>query len=526
MSNIDQNVRFSLSAGDNNPKGIYLDYKPGRFLTPDIGPPASNLGQTFDQYVDTASSIEYIKDAQGVWQPVINWSSISHEEPLIQNTIEVDTIEGNSTNDIQINLLTAGTLSIGPTGDLAAVQIQSNGVITSDSASGFSSLSLGNGMGNQVVLDPATLSIIGSPDMNLTASNNVAITANGGTLSALCATTMDVSAPSGLTVFTTGSSGTFFTEGAGTILNILPGTIQNQGLGDLSITSDNNLNVTSTGTLTLTSGAGNQIILAPGGGAVVEITPGANFVTTNIFSSDVSGFNITTTAGPISESSATSIALTGASSASLTASGSNVTIESTTADINLIAGGTITSGAPFYSGAGSSGVPTYSFSGDSNSGIYSLAADTLGFSAGGSGRVLVSTTVLGPVSNNAMDLATAGAAFKDSFFVNAPTITSDARLKTDIAPLPFGLDFIKKLQPVSYRLVQDAGNDVKKVGMLAQDVEAAIHQVGQNSDGFGIVSKGDIYGLKYEAFIPCLIKAVQELCAEVKSLRERVQLAE
>jgi hypothetical protein len=125
------------------------------------------------------------------------------------------------------------------------------------------------------------------------------------------------------------------------------------------------------------------------------------------------------------------------------------------------------------------------------------------------------------------------------------TVTSDQRDKTDVVDLSIGLDFVKALEPVVYKWDQrsdylDPEDDSvtidnvtpdgthKKpqldVGFLAQKVveqeEALGHKI---SDETNLVSSlsvdGTRYGLKYEKFVPILVKAIQELSAEVEKLK-------
>lgn len=82
---------------------------------------------------------------------------------------------------------------------------------------------------------------------------------------------------------------------------------------------------------------------------------------------------------------------------------------------------------------------------------------------------------------------------------------SDRRLKTDVQPSSRGLDFVRKLQPVDY-VLKDSGKP--DTGFIAQDVEsidpafAGIHKP---------THEGDPYSLAYTAFIPSLVKSIQEL---------------
>ena len=118
------------------------------------------------------------------------------------------------------------------------------------------------------------------------------------------------------------------------------------------------------------------------------------------------------------------------------------------------------------------------------------------------------------------------------------TIASDKRDKTDVSPLDLGLEFINQLEPVTYRwdkrskygddqsIIPDGTHKEEQLegGLLAQDVEVIENQYGyQQSDKTNLITKlsedGKMYGIKYSKLVPMLIKAVQELSAEVEELK-------
>ena len=173
---------------------------------------------------------------------------------------------------------------------------------------------------------------------------------------------------------------------------------------------------------------------------------------------------------------------------------------------------------------------------------------------------------------------------------NAIVSTSDCRAKCNIAPTDLGLDFIKALKPVKFKMrtqrdiLDEDGNLVygpergrgtKQVqyGLLSQDVMSTITDMGktyedfggllddlqepytQNSDGERLTIASHekasedrekywgqglndydpdnpdglfqkTQGLNYEQFIAPLIKAVQELDAENTALKSRVTVLE
>ncbi len=102
------------------------------------------------------------------------------------------------------------------------------------------------------------------------------------------------------------------------------------------------------------------------------------------------------------------------------------------------------------------------------------------------------------------------------------TVTSDARDKTALAPIPHGLDFVNALQPTEYQF-KSGGRDgeadgIRRYGFLAQEVLAA------EGDNPVIVNNDDPDDLKmtHDHLIPVLVNAVKELTAQVNDLKAEV----
>lgn len=99
------------------------------------------------------------------------------------------------------------------------------------------------------------------------------------------------------------------------------------------------------------------------------------------------------------------------------------------------------------------------------------------------------------------------------------TVVSDARDKTNFAAIPHGLDFVKQLQPCAYQFKKSRDDDTphgnKRYGFKAQDILAL-----EGNDAV-IIDIEDTNRLKYngEALVPVLTKAIQELCAQVETLK-------
>jgi len=147
------------------------------------------------------------------------------------------------------------------------------------------------------------------------------------------------------------------------------------------------------------------------------------------------------------------------------------------------------------------------------------------------------------------------------------SITSDGRAKKNVQSNVPGLDFINRLQPVTYNLDLDALDELQKPddpkinafrdslrmavspeekaatararadkekevysGFVAQDVEKAALSLGYNFNGVDAPKNGKgSYGLRYAEFVVPLVKAVQELSAKndakdatISSLQEQI----
>ena len=119
----------------------------------------------------------------------------------------------------------------------------------------------------------------------------------------------------------------------------------------------------------------------------------------------------------------------------------------------------------------------------------------------------------------------------DEVRANSFETGSDRNEKNTIVKSDLGLDFINKLNPVSYKR-NDGESGRTHYGMIAQEIETVISEIGKTTKDFaGFVKtthtddgKGnsitpfDCYGLRYNEFIAPMIKAIQELSAKVSAL--------
>ncbi|NMH29197.1 tail fiber domain-containing protein [Flavobacterium silvaticum] len=125
---------------------------------------------------------------------------------------------------------------------------------------------------------------------------------------------------------------------------------------------------------------------------------------------------------------------------------------------------------------------------------------------------------------------------------------SDARTKDRISEEVKGLDFIKKLRPVTYHFnydkefallnngkkdttaVYDGKYDIEKIkfsGFIAQEVEKAANESGYDFSGLVPPPDGKgAYTLRYAEFVVPLVKAMQEQQELIEKLEERIRRLE
>jgi len=110
--------------------------------------------------------------------------------------------------------------------------------------------------------------------------------------------------------------------------------------------------------------------------------------------------------------------------------GGKINTDLDTVDAIFASGGTAVSmGAVTFGGVvsvtdGSASAPAITNTGDTNCGLYFSAADTLAFTAGGTGQVTFADGVIAPITTNDVDLGTSSLEFKNAYFDG--TVTSDA----------------------------------------------------------------------------------------------------
>ena len=99
------------------------------------------------------------------------------------------------------------------------------------------------------------------------------------------------------------------------------------------------------------------------------------------------------------------------------------------------------------------------------------------------------------------------------------TNPSDSRLKDNITDISWGLAQINQLRPVSYNWKNDQANQGTQYGFIAQEVQSVMPELVKTFKGEDDV---EYLGLDKEGIYATLVKAIQELKAEVDSLKQQL----
>ena len=150
-------------------------------------------------------------------------------------------------------------------------------------------------------------------------------------------------------------------------------------------------------------------------------------------------------------------------------------------------------------------------------------------------NVYKAITQTGATSDNTVNLGTTSGRFIALYATNGTIQTSDIREKTEIKSTQLGLDFVNDLNPVSYKWVdgkrikgdENIKDERHHQGLIAQEVAETLEKHGVDKNEFGglDIQKTDKYddfhGMSYEQLVAPMIKAIQELKAEIDILKAK-----
>lgn len=146
----------------------------------------------------------------------------------------------------------------------------------------------------------------------------------------------------------------------------------------------------------------------------------------------------------------------------------------------------------------------------------------------GGANTIASNSNINPTTHLVRDLGTSSLAWDN---VNADDFVniSDARYKTNIQDLTYGLDEIMKLRPVTFAWDLENQRDRVKIGMIAQEVQAVIQEavVSENYEFDNHTNTGEWVpteklGITYHALVPVLIAGIQEQQQMIQTMQQQM----
>ncbi len=491
MTSVSQVCRTGpVNQSSNNPTQIASDIVHLTDQLQGAGAPSASLGVVGNVYTDISTGNQYQKHVSG-WDPTIALTSfIVIPDPLTVTRLNVDTIHGNSTENVQVDLGTVGIFNVGATATPTTVSVHTDGSVLLDSST--ASLIVANGLGTQVGYGSS--SIVSTHALGIVGNDSLALSSNIG----------DVS----------------LTAGAGAI-NLSPavasGIVANAkvlstvGGAQYSSQADPTSGLSSqiahtqmfvSGAPTMQWNAGNTASAVP-----LYEADGAAGAPSYTFSSDTSSGIYIVAPGHVS----------------LAAGGAQM--------LDVSSGSLFVGSSIIAAQSGTAGVPGYTFAGDTTTGMYLPAAGQLGLSVGGVNKYTSTATqnLTGqsflPSVNASYDLGSAPLQFRTIYLVNVPVVSSDATMKKEVDSLShhLGLSFINSLRPVSYKW-KESLDEREHFGVIAQEMQESLSQRGYELGRSSLVqvSSEGKYGISPDALIPCLIKCIQQLSHRVEELEEKL----
>ena len=113
---------------------------------------------------------------------------------------------------------------------------------------------------------------------------------------------------------------------------------------------------------------------------------------------------------------------------------------------------------------------------------------------------------------------------------NTYSLPSDRNFKRNISDLNIGLDLVSKLKPSQYNYKIDSEDCPKMYGLIAQDLEEALEEVGVEKNSTWLLQhepkddeKESDYALDYGKLTPILIKAIQEQQEQIEAMKKEIE---
>ncbi|MEP7258183.1 MAG: tail fiber domain-containing protein [Flavitalea sp.] len=120
-----------------------------------------------------------------------------------------------------------------------------------------------------------------------------------------------------------------------------------------------------------------------------------------------------------------------------------------------------------------------------------------------------------PSVDNSYTLGKTGLRWSAVWSANGVIQTSDARLKTNIQALNYGLKEVMAMRPVRYNWISNP-QEAAKIGLIAQEVRALVPEVVIGDE------RKENLGMNYAELIPVLINAIQEQQSEIDAIEKNI----
>jgi hypothetical protein len=164
--------------------------------------------------------------------------------------------------------------------------------------------------------------------------------------------------------------------------------------------------------------------------------------------------------------------------------------------------------------------------GSSNTAVgYKAAGQLTNSNTTGSNNTFIGNEAVG-ASATASNVITLGNSSIATIRAQVTGITgfSDIRDKTNIMPLNYGIDFIKKLNPVSFDWdMRDGGKiGISEIGFIAQELQQAQIDSQINIPNLVYDINPDKLEASYGVLIPIIVKALKEQQALIDELKQRI----
>ena len=140
------------------------------------------------------------------------------------------------------------------------------------------------------------------------------------------------------------------------------------------------------------------------------------------------------------------------------------------------------------------------------------------------GREVLTGVPVVPQIDGAVALGSATQRFSTLYATKSPVTIQRENEIFEIAPTNLGMPFLRRLRPVAYLQAKAEGDRGAELprrhqGLLAEEVAAAAASSGE-PDFAGVACFPDgSRGVRYDEFVPCMIRAIQQLAEEIESLR-------